>query len=327
MKFISKLLAGAVFTATIMSAQAHSADDYPNRTLRLVVPYAAGGGTDVIARQVARRMGEVLKQTVVVENRPGAGTGIGAAMVASAPADGYTLLWGDNATFAVNPFLYAELSYDPQRDFDPVAVLIKGSLVLSVNTDLPVQDVKELIEYAKANPGKMNYGTPGNGTPHHLMMEAFKRDAGDLNIVHVPYGGEGPAIQDLAAGNLQVMFSGARIAMSQRDTGKTRPLAVSAPEQNQVAKGVPTFAEAGFPGFVNEYWHGLAVPAGTPRPIVDKLNAALLQALKNAELVEWMATTVGTRIIGSSPEEMAELIQEDMQRSEELIKALDLKLG
>lgn len=327
MKFISKLLTGAVFAATAMSVHAQSADSYPNKALRMVVPYAAGGGTDVMARQVARRLGDVLKQTVVVENRPGAGTSIAAAMVASAPADGYTMLWGDNATFAVNPFLYADLPYDSQKDFDPVTILLKGSVVLSVNADLPLQNVTELIAYAKAHPGEMNYGTPGNGTPHHLIMEAFKRDAGGLDIVHVPYGGEGPAMQDLAAGNLQVMFSGARIAMSQRDTGKTRPLAVSAPEPNPVAKGVPTFAEAGFPGFVNEYWHGLAVPAGTPQPIVEKLNAAVREALQNPELVEWMRNTAGTRLIGSSPEEMAELIQEDMKRSETLIKALDIKLG
>src|SRR5690606_10828915 len=134
-----------------------------------------------------------------------------------------------------------------------------------------VQDVKQLIEYAKANPGKMTYGTPGNGSPHHLMMEAFKRDAGGLDIVHAPYGGEGPAMTDLAAGNLQTMFSGARIAAAQRDTGKVRPLAWSGPEPSAIAKGVPTFGEAGLPGFVNEYWHGLVVPAGTPQPVVDKL--------------------------------------------------------
>jgi tripartite-type tricarboxylate transporter receptor subunit TctC len=301
--------------------------DYPSKPIRLVVPYAAGGGTDVQARKVASYLSDVLKQSVVVDNKPGAGTTIGAADVAKAAPDGYTLLWGDNATFAVNPHLYKKLSYDVAKSFAPISVTVKGGLVLSVNPSIPATNVSELIAYAKANPGKMSYGTPGNGTPHHLIMEAFKKAAGGLDIVHAPYKGEGPAMTDLAGGTLQTMFSGGKVAVAMSQANRIRTLAFSGPERNKAAPTVPTFAEAGFPGFVNEYWHGVVAPAGTPQAVITKLNAAFKQVLANPELGQWLTSNTGTRGSASTPNEMAQLMAEDFKRSGELIKSLNIELN
>jgi tripartite-type tricarboxylate transporter receptor subunit TctC len=321
----STVTAVALAAGTLGTAQAQA--DYPNKPIRLVVPYAAGGGTDVQARKVASYLADALKQSVVVDNKPGAGTSIAAVDVAKAPADGYTLLWGDNATFAVNPHLYKNLPYDPIKSFAPITITVKGGVVLSVNPSIPVNNVSELIAYAKANPGKFSYGTPGNGTPHHLIMEAFKKAAGGLDFVHVPYKGEGPAITDLAGGTLQVMFSGAKVALSMSQAGRTRALAFSGPERNKAAPTIPTFAEAGFPGFVNEYWHGVVAPAGTPQPIINKLNAAFKQVMSNPELGAWLTANTGTRAIGSTPKEMTELMIEDGKRTGELVKSLNIQLN
>jgi tripartite-type tricarboxylate transporter receptor subunit TctC len=322
-----------LFTITLTAAlvgltgAAQAQADYPNKPIRLVVPYAAGGGTDVLARKVALAISDVIKQPIVVDNKAGAGTTIGAADVAKAPADGYTLLWGDNATFAVNPHLYKNLPYDPLKSFQPITVTVKGGLVLSVNAAIPANNVKEFIAYAKANPGKLSYGTPGNGTPHHLMMEAFKKSAGDLDITHAPYKGEGPAMQDLGGGMLQTMFSGARIGVNTQQTGKIRVLAFSGPERNKAAPTVPTFAEAGFPGFVNEYWHAVVAPAGTPQAVVDKLNAAIKQALQNAELQKWMVSGSGTRTDPGSPQDLAKLMADDSKRYGEMVRALNMQIN
>jgi tripartite-type tricarboxylate transporter receptor subunit TctC len=303
------------------------AQEFPTKPIRLVVPYAAGGGTDVMARKIALQVADILQQPILVDNKPGAGTAIAAADVAKAAPDGYTVLWGDNATFAVNPFLYKNLSYDAVKSFSPIAVTVKGGLVLSVHPSVPSTNVSDFIAYVKANPGKMSYGTPGNGTPHHLMMEAFKRAAGGLDITHVPYKGEGPAMTDLSGGNLNTMFSGARVAMAASQAGRIRALAFSGPERNKAATSIPTFAEAGFPNFVNEYWHGIVAPAGTPEAVIAKLNAAVKKALANPELVNWLATTAGTRPIGGTPQEMSALIAEDTKRSGELVKSLNIQLN
>ena len=212
MKIFAQL---ALAGSAVLAFGAQASPTYPSKPIRLVVPYVAGGGTDVLARQVARYVGDVLQQPIVVDNKPGAGTTIAAVDVAKSAADGYTVLWGDSATFAVNPFMYRHLAYDPVKSFAPVTLTVKSTLALSVNSRLPIKDARSLAAYAKANPGKLSYGSPGNGSPHHLFMEEFRQAAGGLDMVHVPYKGESPAMQDVAAGNVDTMFSGASVALAQ----------------------------------------------------------------------------------------------------------------
>lgn len=302
-------------------------DSYPSRPIRLVVPYAAGGGTDILARQLAKHAGDRLGQQVVVDNKPGAGTVLGASDVARATPDGYTLLWGDSATFSVNPHVYRKIAYDPLTSFVPVTLTVRGATVLAVSPHLGVKSVPELIAYAKAHPGKLSYGTPGNATPHHLAMEAFKIKAGGLSIEHVPYRGEAPALQDLVAGNLGLMFAGPRIAKAQADAGKVLLLATAGAKRNLSLPELPTMAEAGLKGFAAEYWHGIVAPAGTPVAAVNKLNAAFVEAMRSPEAVAWIKQSgAGTEWTGSTPAEMRTHMQRELQSAGQLVKAIDLKM-
>jgi tripartite-type tricarboxylate transporter receptor subunit TctC len=295
--------------------------------VRLLVPYAAGGGTDVIARQVAKVAAEFLGQPIVIDNKPGAGTTIAAAELAKAQPDGYTVLWGDSGTFALNPHVYAKLPYDPLTSFAPVTLTIRGMLALSVSpTRVPVKDVNQLISYVRSHPNKLSYGTPGNGTPHHLAMESFKLRAGGLSIQHIPYKGEAPAMQDLVAGNLDMMFSGVRIAHAQATGGKVATLAVSGPHRNAVIPDIPTLDEAGLKGFTYQYWHGLVVPANTPPEVVARLNAAFMKALGSAQIANWMRTVPGVDPAPSTPEEMRSYMAQELKSAGELAKAIQLKL-
>lgn len=328
----NKRQATALLAATLLGAspwaQAQNADrTYPTRPIRLVVPYAAGGGTDILARQLARQVGGALGQPIVIDNKPGAGTMLGASEVAKAPPDGYTLLWGDSATFAVNPHVYKKIAYDPVSSFAPVSLTIKGALVLVVSPRLGVKDVNELIAYAKKNPGKLSYGTPGSATPHHLAMESFKLRAGGLSIQHVPYKGEAPALQDLVGGNLDVMFVGGRIAKPQADAGKLLVLAVAGSKRSSAMPEVLTVSEAGLKGYSSEYWHGVVAPAGTPAPIVKKLNAAFVNAMRSPELVAWLKESgAGTEWNSSTPAEMQAHIKREVTSAGELVKAMGLTL-
>jgi tripartite-type tricarboxylate transporter receptor subunit TctC len=293
----------------------------------LLVPYAAGGGTDVMARQVAQAAAEYLGQTIIVENKPGAGTTIAAAEVARAPADGYTILWGDSGTFALNPHVYARLAYDPLASFAPVTLTVRGMLALSVApARVPVKDVNQLIAYVRSHPGKLSYGTPGNGTPHHLAMEAFKLHAGGLSIQHIPYKGEAPAMQDLVAGNLDMMFSGVRIAGAQAQGGKIATLAVSGPQRNPVLPNVPTLQEAGVKGFSYQYWHGIVAPAKTPPEVVARLNAAFTKALNSAAVANWLRTVPGVEPAASTPAEMHAYMVQELKSAGELARTIHLKL-
>ena len=319
---IGLALAGSVALSICSFAQAQG---FPERPVRLIVPYAAGGGTDVLVRQVAKHAAPFLGQQIIIDNKPGAGTTIAAAEVARAQPDGYTVMWGDNATFALNPHLYPKLSYDPLA-LSLVTLTVKGSLVLSASSGLGVRTVPELISYAKAHPGKLSYGSPGNASPHHLAMEAFKLRAGKLSIQHVPYKGEAPALQDLMAGNLDLMFSGSRIAKAQADTGKIALLATSGPARNPVLPDVPTIAEAGLPGFSYQYWHGLVAPPKTPAEVIAKLNAAFTKALSQPELLAWIASTSGAETAPSTPAQMHTFMREEIAKSAEIVKAIGLKV-
>ncbi len=300
---------------------------YPSRPIRLIVPYAAGGGTDILARQVAKQAADQLGQPIIVENKPGAGTVLGASEVAKAAPDGYTLLWGDNATFALNPHVYKKLPYDPLTSFAPVTLTVRGTLVLLASNKLGVKNVSEFIAYAKSNPGKLSYGTPGTGTPHHLAMESLKLKAGGLSIQHVPYKGEAPALQDLIGGNLEVMFAGARISKPQYESGKATVLAVSGTKRNSAFPAVPTVSEASLKGYAYEYWHGVVVPAKTPAATVARLNAAFVKALNAPELQSWMVTGgSGAEWTGSTPAEMQAHMQREIKSAGELVKSIGLTL-
>lgn len=321
-----RVLTVLAVTTLVAGVPVAHAQDFPSRPIRLVVPYAAGGGTDVLARQVAKVAAEYLGQTIVIDNKPGAGTTIAAAEVAKAKPDGYTLLWGDSGTFALNPHVYTRLSYDPLTSFAPVTLTIRGMLALSVSTRLPVKSVAELVDHVRANPGKLSYGTPGSGTPHHLAMESFKIRAGKLDIHHIPYKGEAPAMQDLVAGTLDLMFSGVRIAKAQSEGAKVLTLAVSGPRRNAVIPGVATLDEAGMKGFAYQYWHGIVAPAGTRPDVVGRVNAAFVQALHAPELVQWLRTVPGVEPSPGTPAEMSAYMAQELKGAGELVAAINLKL-
>lgn len=327
MKF-SKRQATVVLAAALlsMSGAVLAQGAFPSKPIRLVVPYAAGGGTDILARQLAKQASEYLGQNILVDNKPGAGTTMGAGEVARAAADGYTLLWGDSATFAVNPHMYKKLPYHPQQSFTPVTLTVKGALVLVANKTHGIKSVPELIAYAKSHPGKLSYGTPGNATPHHLAMEQLKLQAG-VSIQHVPYKGEAPAMQDLVGGNLDVMFAGARIVKPQEQSGRVTVLAVAGGKRNVAMPGVQTVAEAGLKGYASEYWHGVVAPAGTPAEVVNKLNDAFVRAMRAPEVVNWLLTGgSGIEWTGSTPAEMEAHITREMQAAGELVKAIGLTM-
>jgi tripartite-type tricarboxylate transporter receptor subunit TctC len=288
--------------AAMFAAFSAHAQVYPAKPLRLVVPYPAGGGTDFFARAVGAQLSTQLGQQVVVENRPGAATIIGAEAVAKSPADGYTLLLGDTATFAVNPSLYKKLPYDPNKDLAPVSLTGRFALLLVVNpSKLPVTSVAQLIETAKKTPGRIDYASPGPGSPHHLAMEMFKQRTGaDFN--HVAYKGAGPAIQDLLGGQVPLMFLDLAAGAPQIKSGKLKALAVASDKRIAALPDLPTVAESGLAGFEAWAWQALAVPAGTPREIVAKLNAEYRKAIAVPELRQKLIDA-GIDPLQSSPED------------------------
>jgi tripartite-type tricarboxylate transporter receptor subunit TctC len=263
---------------TLVAAPSVRADDYPTRPVTLVVPYTPGGSTEILARIVAQKLGERLGQAVVVEMKPGAGTVIGATAVAQAPADGYTLLMATPTPLAINVTVHKKLPYDPAKDFMPLAMVASAPFLLLVNPALPVHSVKELVAYAKANPGQLSYGSGGVGAPHHLYMELFKSMTG-TQMTHVPYKGSLPALTDVVGGHIQLMFCDIPPAAGMISAGKVRVLGVSTAERVASYPDVPTVAEAGVPGFAVAGWFMIVAPAQTPAPIVDKLHKQLIAVM------------------------------------------------
>jgi tripartite-type tricarboxylate transporter receptor subunit TctC len=266
---------------------------------------------------VAQRLTETLKQSVIVENRPGAGSNIGNQAVAQAAPDGYTYLNG-TSSLAINVSLYSKLAYDPIRDLAPVVLLTQSPNVLAVHPSLPVKSVAELIDYAKAHPGKLNYGSSGNGATNHLAMEKLKSDAG-LQIVHVPYKGGGPAMADLIAGQIQVMFNPPSSLMPHHATGRMRALAVSSIKRLE-GLDLPTIDESGLKGFESGVWFAIFAPAGTPRPIIDRINADLNQMLRDPATSAQL-TKAGLIPMGGSPEQLAQMLRDEVQSWAKVIKA------
>jgi tripartite-type tricarboxylate transporter receptor subunit TctC len=302
------------------SAPAHAA--YPDRVVKIVVPFAAGGGTDLIARTLAEGMARDLGASVIIENRPGAGTIVGTASVASSPPDGYTLVMASFA-HAVNPSLNSKLPFDPAKAFAPIALIARSFNVAVVNPTLPVKSIGELIAYAKDNPGKLNYGSFGVGTSAHLAAELFKHMA-KVEMTHVPYKGSAPALTDLLGGQIQVVFTTAASVPSLVEGGQLRALAVTSVERSRAYPDIPTVAEAGIPGYAAESWYGLYAPAGTPPEIVARLNKAVAASVQS-EGFRKLETLEGLTIVAGPPEELDRYVRGEEERWREVIRAASIK--
>ncbi len=311
---IRMLLLPALLAAACAQAQAL----YPTKPLRLIVPYPPGGTTDFVAREVAARLGELLGSQIVVDNRPGAGTLIGVALGARSAPDGYTLTFGTSAGLAVNPALGVKMPFEPLKDFAPVGLIVYVPFLLVVNPALPVSSVKDLIELAKAQPGKLNFASPGVGTPNHLGIELLNSLAG-VKFVHVPYKGGAPAVTDLVAGQVQVMFSGTPQVAAFIKAGRLRVIAVATPKPTRVAPGFPPVAET-FPGFDCNTWYGLLAPAATPAAIVARLNAELNRALADPGVVQRLLDQ-GVEAMPGTSASFRELIAAETARWRAVIKS------
>jgi tripartite-type tricarboxylate transporter receptor subunit TctC len=307
-----------------LTGVAAQAQDYPNRSIEWVVPYPAGGGTDIVARTVAEHMSKSLGQSIVVANKPGAATAIGAAYAARAKPDGYVMVTGDTATLAANPALYPNLTYDPAKDFDSVGLLARFAMILVVNPSVPVQNLKEFMEWAPKQDGGVNYGTPGAGSPHHLATELFKQRT-KLNLVHVPYRGAAPAVQDVMGGQVPFMFIDSATGQQYITSGMLRPLAVASKERLANLPDVPTLIESGIEGFEAYAWQGLLVPKGTPQGAIDRLSESLREALNDPALRKKFAG-MGLEAIPSTPNEMDDYALAERTKWSALIKEAGIKL-
>jgi len=295
---------------------------YPDRIVKIVVPFAPGGGTDVVARTLAQELAKELGVSVIIENKPGAGTIIGTQAVATAEPDGYTLLMGTFAN-AVNPSLYAKLPYDQHRDLAPVALIARSFSIVVVNPKSPINSIKDLIAAAKAEPDKLSYGTYGTGTSAHLSGELFKHMAG-VNLTTVPYKGSAPAITDLIGGQIQGMFTTGASAASLIEGGQLRALAVTSAERSPAFPNLPTVAEAGLPGYDAEAWYGLFAPAKTPPEIVDRLNKAAAVAVR-ADTFKKLSVNEGLMLVASPPAELDRYFREEEDRWRKVIQDAGIK--
>ena len=310
------VLAAAALAVTTLSSAV--AQDYPSRTVEWVVPYAPGGGTDIVARVLAQHMGQDLGQTMVVVNKPGAATAIGAEYVARAKPDGYTLLSADTATLAANPFIYPKLSYDPAKDFDSVGLTVRFPMILVVNPDVPATNLQELRAWAEKE-GSAPYATPGSGSPHHLAAELFAKEAG-LELTHVPYRGAAPAVQDVLSGQVPFMFVDTASGQQFIETERLRPIGVASLKRVEGFDNVPTLHEQGLEGFEAYAWQGLAMPKGSPAEAIEKVNAALLAALEKEEVKERLRT-LGLESTPSTAAEMDAYGEAERSKWEPVIKA------
>ncbi len=292
---------------------------FPSRPIRFIVPNGAGGTTDLVARSVAPKLADMLGQQVVIDNRPGSGGIIGTEIVAKAAPDGHTLLMGTIGNIAISPALYRKLSYDPVRDFAPVTQLASAAYMLLVQPSLAAKSVKELAALAKAKPGALNFGSAGSGTGSHLAAELFKSVAG-IDLVHVPYKGGSPALTDLIAGQLQLVFNGIPSSMPHHRSGRVRALAVTTPERSAVAPELPTMAQAGFAGAEATSWTGILVPSGTPLPVIATLNAAFVKALRFPDVTTRLAAD-GAIAVGSSAAEFSAYIHSELVKWARVVKA------
>jgi tripartite-type tricarboxylate transporter receptor subunit TctC len=311
----------AFLAAALLPSTAVRAAEYPTGPISMVVPFSPGGSSDTVARVIGNAIGKELGQPVIILNRSGAGGNIGFEMAARAQPDGYTLLMA-SSPLAVNVSLYHKLGYDPIKDFSPISLVAMQPNLLVVNPELPVKTLAELIAYAKANPGKLNFGSSGIGTSQHLAAELFKRRAG-VDIVHVPYRGD--AMIDLVGGRLQMMFETLPVSMSYAQSGQLRAIAITVDERSKMLPDVPTVSEAGLPGFVSRGWLGVAAPAKTPKPIIDKLNVAIRKALETPSVADRL-TELGLQVKPTSPSEFATFIDQEITDYRNIITSAKITL-
>ena len=315
-------LSGGLSGLSAIAAEPDSA--YPSKPVKLIVPYPPGGGTDIIARMVTNRFTETFRQQFIVENRGGAGSVLGTESVARSAPDGYTLLFATSAGLVINPLLNPKLSYDPFRDFEPVSLLVTTPQMLVVGNTVPVKSVRELIAYAKANPGKLNYATAGIGAPNHIATELFKFMT-QTDMVHVPFKGFGPGITDLLGGQVQVMMNPVTGLTPYVKSGKVRALAVSTPRRLDTWPDLPTVAEAGVPGYEYELWYSIVVPAKTPRAIVMKLNADLVKFLADPDTKQKLVSQ-GAEPRSTTPEGLTQLMRNEFDSLGKVIKAAKITI-
>jgi tripartite-type tricarboxylate transporter receptor subunit TctC len=300
------------------------AQDYPSRPVTLIVPYAAGGGNDVMARIVAEKMSRSLGQQIVIENKGGAGGSIATRQVAKAAPDGYTLGLGGTGTHAINPTLYPNVGYDPRKDFAPVGLIATSALVVLVNTSVPATTIGELIALARRDPGKLNYASAGVGSGIHLGAELFATMAG-VKLTHIPYKGSAPALTDLVGGHVAIYFSSLPPAIALIREGKVRALAVTGPQRSALLPDLPTVAEAALPGYESVLHYGIVAPAGTPRPIVEKLNAAMQAALAEADVRERIIAD-GAEPLPGTPEDYAADIDREETKWSKVVRVSGAKV-
>ncbi|MGZ8210574.1 MAG: Bug family tripartite tricarboxylate transporter substrate binding protein [Burkholderiales bacterium] len=322
MKPLHVLAGSCALAASLAGSSVLAQPAYPAKPVRLVVPLAAGGPSDHMARALAQKLTEGVKQTIIVDNRPGASGVIGADIVAKSPPDGYTLLLAQTA-FTVNASLVPKLPYDTLKDFEPISQLTSAPYLLAVHPSLPVKTFRELIAFAKARPGQLNHGSAGNGTGPHLGMELLMQQTG-MKLVHITYKGGGPAMIDFIAGHTQVYMTNIVTMLPQVKAGKARPLATSGAKRSAVAPDVPTFVESGLPNYSEGAFHGVIAPAGVPKPVIDRLHAEIVKAMKSQE-VQSRLTAEGAEVVASSPQEFSAKVRSDVAKWAKVIKAAGIK--
>ncbi|WP_332827445.1 Bug family tripartite tricarboxylate transporter substrate binding protein [Ramlibacter sp.] len=313
-----------MLAAAMLCAPAFAQGDFPNRPIKLVVPYPPGGSADLVGRMVADKMSKSLGQPVVVDNKGGASGAIGSEFVSRAAPDGYTLLVAISDTHAINPAVMAQLPYDPQRDFVPLSLMATQPFVLAVGRKTPAKTLAEFVAAAKQRPGTMSYASNGTGGLQHLAMELFSRAAG-IQLLHVPYKGAGPAIADVIGGQVDGLFISLQGAGSNIGSGNLRALGVIAPRRLSVAPNVPTFAEQGFPNVELSQWYAMMAPKGTPQPIVEKLNAHVKMALASPDVSDKLKA-VGTEPVGGTTEQMRTFLAGEVKKWSEVAKSVGVKL-
>jgi len=322
MKLTIALTCAAITLAPAI-AQAQGAAAFPSKPIRLIVPYPPGGGSDTIARPLAQRLTENVKQQVIIDNRGGASGNIGMELAAKAPPDGHTIIFALTAQLAVNPALFRKIPYDPVKDFEPITLLASGPYVLVVHPSLPVKSVKDLIALARARPGQLTYASSGNGSGGHLANELLDHMA-NVKMLHVPYKGGGPALVDLLAGNVQVLFSTWLSSKPHIESGRIRALGVSTAKR-LTGVDIPTVAESGLPGFDAGVWYAYLAPAGTPKDIVAKLNAEILRAASHPEFKR-VLSNAAIEPIGSTPEELARFMKSETAKWAKVVKEANIQV-
>jgi len=314
----------ALLAAALVVTGAIAQGNYPSKPIKLIVPFPPAGGTDTLSRAIAQSITSDTKWTIVVENRPGAGGNIGLDSAAKSPNDGYTIAMGQTANLAVNPALYSSMPFDPVKDFAPIALLSSQPLIVVVSAASPYKTLKDLVDAAKKNPGKVNMASAGNGTIGHIGGELFQRRAG-IKMTHVPYKGAGPAVADIIGGSVDTIFGNTQSVGGLVAGGRLRPLAVTSPKRIAAFPDVPTVAESGYPGFEAATWSGLVAPAGTPKPIIDRLNAAANKALATTEMKARLAEE-GSTPLGGTPQQFADYIKSENAKWGAAVRDAGIKL-